>query len=188
MNDQAVLEFIHAFGMAATALAYLLGVVFFLIAAMKLRTVGQPASGGRASTPSGVVYTLLASVLLVYLGATINVMHDTAFVSDWSFNARGVDQPTAWTSKVTSTHDAMAIKGKILYDLFRLIGLIGIIKGILTLRVLEHARAGDGTVAKLFGYIGGGLAMYYIDKTVFAVAELVPVVGKLNDVFMAGTI
>jgi len=184
MNDVTgkILALIHGVGSLITALSVFAGIVFALIAIMQLYRIGNPQSGGYGSQQGpirGAVLSILAAVLLVDIGFTVQAAQDTLFASDGFYPQSGL--PTTWeTTDTFSSRNAAGLQARLVIDLFQLVGMVGLIKSIFIMRSIGSGRQEPGQMAKLAGYFFGGILVMRVESVISGLADIFPVMGAMG--------
>ncbi|PKM46973.1 MAG: hypothetical protein CVV05_00725 [Gammaproteobacteria bacterium HGW-Gammaproteobacteria-1] len=156
-----LLTLIHAFGELMTAVAVFGGIVLGLWSLFLMwdwsRGAGQSSQRNHAAK---LAMTVFAAALLLKIGATVNDVQSSVFVSSGSYPGGG-SGPAMWRSTDQfDSQNAAALQARLIVDFFAVVGFAGIIKAIMMMPSLAHnPNARGGEFKKFLAFFLGGTFM-----------------------------
>ena len=156
----------------AEGLIGLIGIVLLINGLLVMKEIGERRG---EHTVKGVVISLFAGTMLVYLSSTISTLNMTLFATS---------SITAYSSDTSGLLDSTGVAGmQVVVGMVNLIGLIAVSRGLYNLHRIGNGKAShDITMFRIWAFVIGGI----LCLNVVAFANILEYSVGIQNVFQSG--
>lgn len=131
---------------------------------------------GQTGDIKGTTTAFLAGIGLIYLGATLTVWQNTAYVADKSYTEAGGHNPLSWETDHAVDEASAAV---LVVKLLMLLGTFAFIMFWLSIKQMNaNDRPENGTIKKVFWFGIGGAVLIDPIQSAESVGTIVPFIGE----------